>query len=304
MKKIFLVTLDYNSEKETHDCLASVKNLKIPKDCSFEVVVVDNASNQKFFLLPDEKKEKITVLRSEINTGFTGGNNIGIRYALSHQADYVMIINNDTIVDKNLLIELFSAIETNPEIGLVSPKIYFAKGHEYHKDRYKKEELGHVFWFAGGGVDWANAFTFHRGVDEVDHGQYDKQEEVEFATGCCMLLRRETLEKVGLFDDHYFLYFEDGDLCERVKKNGFKIVYVPTAKLWHITAASGGGSGSKLHDYFITRNRMRYGLAYAPFKTKIALIRESIRLFFTGRQWQKRAIGDFYTGNLGKGSFS
>jgi GT2 family glycosyltransferase len=301
MKKICITTINFNSEKETHDCLVSLEKLDT-HGLDVTIVVVDNGSKAPFVLKDSEKNAGIVLVRSEKNLGFTGGSNVGIDYGLSHGCDYVMLLNNDTIVDKNLLKELLEPFH-DEKTGLSAPKIYFAKGHEYHLKRYAKEELGNVFWYAGGYVDWANVFTRHRGVDEVDHGQYDKEEKVNFATGCCMLIKREVLERVGKFDDKYYLYFEDGDLSQRILKNGYAIVYNPKAVLWHITAASGGGSGSPLHDYYITRNRMLFGLRYAPLRSKIALIRESWRLLFAGRDWQKKGIFDFYTNNLGKGSY-
>ena len=188
-------------------------------------------------------------------------------------------------------------------MAVVTPKIYFAKGHEYHKDKYKKEDLGKVFWYAGGYTDWDNVTSIHRGVDEVDHGQYDKIEEIQFATGCCMLLKKEVFEKVGLFDDRYFLYYEDADLNERIKRAGYKIYYVPTAILIHINAASSGGAGNSLQDYFITRNKILFGMTYAPLRTKLALIRESISLLRIGRPNQKLAIRDFYLHKFNKGTF-
>lgn len=302
MKRIVIVTINFNSEKETHDCLASFEKLNT-KNLDVQIVVIDNGSNTAFVLTPDEKKKGIQLIDTGKNLGFTGGSNVGINYGMKHDADFIMLINNDTIVHPELLHEMLQSFEKDTKVGLVVPKIYFAKGHEYHLDRYKKDELGKVFWFAGGYVDWANVFTRHRGVDEVDHGQYDREESVVFATGCCMLISREAIERVGTFDDTYYLYFEDGDLSQRLVKAGLKIIYNPKAILWHITAASGGGSGSPLHDYYLTRNRMLFGMRYAPIRSKVALIRESMRLLFSGRPWQKKGIWDFYTGNMGKGSY-
>ena len=105
------------------------------------------------------------------------------------------------------------------------------------------------------------------------------------------------------FDNRYFLYFEDSDLSQRLKKAGYKILFYPKAILWHKNAGSTGGSGSSLQDYFTTRNRMIFGLKFAPLRSKIALIRESLRLLSSGRQWQKKGIRDFYLRRFGKGTF-
>ncbi len=302
MKTVYIVTICFNTAKETHAWLTSIKKL-VHSEFGIEIVIVDNASNEPFVLEKDEKASNIHIIRSEDNTGFTGGNNIGMKYALDHNADFVMIVNNDTEVDKNLVKELLKVLEQKKEVGVTVPKIYFAKGHEFHKDRYTKNELGKVFWYAGGFTDWKNVTSVHRGVDEVDKGQYDIEEKVTFGSGCCMLFKREVLEKVGMFDERFFLYFEDADLNERIQRAGYIIEYVPTAILWHINAASSGGSGNNLQDYFMTRNRMLFGMRYAPIKTKLALVRESIRFLKSGRPMQKKGIRDYYFGKFNKGTY-
>lgn len=300
MKKVAIVTINFNTTEDTKAFLRSVKRVKTT-GFILETIVVDNGSKEIFTLNKDEKDE-VVLIRSERNTGFTGGNNIGIKEALKRDADYILMVNNDTTMDQNLINNLLEVLESDEKIGVTTPKIYFAKGHEFHKDRYTEKELGKVFWYAGGYTDWANVKSMHRGVDEVDHGQYDKVEPITFATGCCMLFKREVLEKVGLLDDRYFLYYEDADLNERITRAGYKIYYVPSAVLIHINAASTGGAGNPLQDYFITRNQMIFGMTYAPFRTKIALVRQSLRLLINGRPNQKKAIQDYYLRRFGKGT--
>jgi len=303
MKKIAIVILTFNTEDDTHVCLSSLAKIALPQNL-FTTIIIDNGSKKVFALTKEEEKRDIVLLRQDSNLGFTGGNNIGMKYALDNtDAEFIMLLNNDTIVEKHMLTSLLAVCENDTKIGLAVPKIYFAKGHEYHKDRYAKDELGKVFWYAGGITDWANMYTSHRGVDEVDKGQYDTMEETPFATGCCMFIRRVVLETVGFFDNRYFLYSEDADLNERIKRAGYKIMYVPKAVLWHVNASSTGGSGSVLQDYFMTRNRMLIGMKFAPLRTKIALIRESVRFLRSGREWQKRGIRDFYTNTFGPGTF-
>lgn len=310
MKKVFAVTINFNKEKVTKEWLESMQKMHLDW-FSLDLVIVDNASKVKFTLSSNEKtlrytqgkRENVHIIRSEDNTGFTGGNNIGAEYALKKGADYILIINNDTTSDPDLVKNLLEILDSNPKIGMTTPKIYFAKGHEFHKERYKNEDLGKVFWFAGGYTDWANIKSVHRGVDEVDQGQYDKEEEVDFASGCCMLIKKEVIEKVGLFDKRGFMYFEDAILCERVHKAGYQIWYVPSAKLWHLNAASSGGSGNELQDYFITRNQMLFGMKYAPVRSKIALVRQSFRYLLNGRPRQKQGIRDYYLGRFGKGTY-
>jgi hypothetical protein len=205
-------------------------------------------------------------------------------------------------VAPDFLVELVKAAETDEKIGVVGGKIYFEKGYEFHKERYSKQERGKVIWYAGGQVDWQNVYASHRGVDEVDRGQYDKAEETDYVNGCLMLIKRKVLEKVGLIDSKYYLYFEENDFCQRVKKAGFKLFYAPKATIWHLNAGS-SGVGSSLHDYFLTRNRLLFGFRWASWRTKLALLKESLRLLWRGRHWQKIGVRDFYLGRLGKGSW-
>ncbi len=302
MKKISIITVNYNTDNETKSLLKSLERIE-KKDIEMNIIIVDNGSKSLFKLDSQNKKDNTTVHRSEKNLGFAGGYNFGIKKALKNQSDYILIINNDTLVYTDMLKNLISAIEKGPEIVAAVPRIYFARGHEFHKGKYKSNELGKVIWYAGGYTDWNNIKSIHRGMDEVDHGQYNQTEPTEFATGCCILFKKEILENVGMFNEKYFLYYEDADLSERIKRAGYKILYVPDAKLIHINAASSGGPGNNLHDYFLTRNQMLFGMTYAPIRSKLALIRQSIRYLFSGRPYQKRAIQDFYQRKFGEGTF-
>ena len=300
MVKVFITTITFNSHKATLECLESIEKLE-KENFELFVMVIDNASKEVFETSREYKNFKLKVLRSEENLGFSGGQNLGIRNALKEGADFIIVLNNDTILNRKLIKSLIASFKA--DVGIVSPKIYFAKGYEFHKDRYKETEKGKVFWYAGGIIDWSNVIAKHRGVDEVDKGQYSKVSEIEFATGCCMALRKEIFQNVGFFDDKYFLYLEDCDLSKRVKMKKLKVIYQPNAVLWHKNAASAGGSGSALQDYYITRNRLLFGFKYASVRAKLALIKESIKLMFSGRQWQKKGVSDFYLGRFGKGSF-
>jgi len=300
MKKIFAVILHYKGRDLTYQCISSLQGIN-KRDFWLETVLVDNCSPQPVDKFKKEFKD-LVVLKNSRNLGFAEGNNVGIRYALKNGADWVLILNNDTTVAPDLLIQLIKQSSLINQSGILGPKIYFAPGFEYHKNRYKPSQRGKVFWYAGGVIDWKNVYCSHRGVDEVDSGQYDKLEETDFVSGCAMLVKKEVFEKIGLFDSRYFLYLEDVDFCQRAKKAGFKIIYVPGGKVWHYNASSSEVGGA-LHDYFITRNRLLFGVKYAPARTKIALLKESFRLFFTGRPWQKIAVRDFYLKKFGKGSW-
>jgi len=304
MLKVFVVILNWNRAEDTIACLDSVEKLAA-KDIDLKILLVDNASEVDD--LEEIKKytgnrKNITLIENEKNFGFAEGNNVGIRHALANGADYVMILNNDTLVDIDLVNSLVLRSESDKRIGAISPKIYFAPGFEFHKDRYQQKDLGKVIWYAGGEIDWNNVYGTTRGVDRVDEGDYNETIETDFATGTCLLLRASALNEIGLFDSKYFMYFEDTDLSQRFKKDGWKVIYEPKGIVWHKVAQS-SGIGSELNDYFITRNRLIFGMRWAPLRAKIALLRESLRFLFTGRKWQKIGTIDYYLGKFGKGSW-
>lgn len=303
MVKVAVIVLNWNRHRETIECLKSIRELRIV-NCELWVYVVDNGSTDGCVdkIKNTNEKLNIQIIQNKQNLGYAGGNNVGIRQALKDGADFVVVLNNDTIVDKNLIIEFLKEAQENPDAGIFSPKIYFAKGFEFHKNRYSKKDLGRVIWAAGGDLDWNNVYGANHGVDEVDSGQFEKEREIDFATGACMFVRREVFEKVGFFNEDYFLYFEDVEFCERVKRRSFKILYAPNSFLWHKVAQS-SGIGSGLNDYFTTRNRLLFGLKYAGLRAKLALVRESLGLLAAGRYWQKRGVVDFYLGRWGKGSW-
>lgn len=313
MKKIGIVIINFNSGKHTIDCINSFYEAELDGH-KLLIVVLDNGSVQddfikvkNYILVRDSSVKRknidLTIIRNEENTGFSEGNNIGIRYALKQNVEYVILLNNDTIVDKKFIKEIVKITNNDEKIGIISPKILFAKGFEYHKERYKEEEKGKVIWYAGGIMDWKNIIGSHRGVDEVDKGQYDDITETDFATGCCMLIRKNVFEKIGYLDEKYFLYYEDNDFSQRARLARYKIMFAPNAVIWHKNAGSAGGSGSSLQDYYITRNRLMFGFKYASLRPKISLFRQSLLLLLSGRKYQKMGIIDYYLFRLGKGSY-
>ncbi|HUV42557.1 MAG TPA: glycosyltransferase family 2 protein [Patescibacteria group bacterium] len=300
MKKITIVTVHYKSKDLTLQCLQSINKLK-SKGFELETIVVNNNPQEK---INDLKKKfpKFIFLETKENLGFAGGYNLGMKKAFDDKADYIFIINNDTILDENLLVHLFKVAEKRKKAGLLSPKIYFAPGHEFHRDRYQESERGKVLWFVGGIVDWQNVLTQHRGVDEVDQGQYDQIEETDYISGCAMLIKRKVIEKIGFLDKKYFAYYEDSDYSVRAKKAGFQLLFVPQAKMWHFNASSSEVGGS-LHDYYLTRNRLLFGLRYAPLRAKLALFKWGLSRLLIGRPWQKIGFRDFLINRFGKGSY-
>jgi len=300
MDHISIIIVHYNSDKDTLLCLESLQKIKAPS-FKFSILVVDNGSLKNFKLPRALQAEQVEIIRSEANLGFTGGNNLGMSYAREkYQADYFLLLNNDTIVDENFLNELYKASKEVEKPGLLCPKIYFEKGREFQQNSYEKKDLGKVLWYAGGSIDWLNLSAFHRGVDELDRGQFDHQKVSEFATGCCVLIPRAVLETVGRLDKNYFLYFEDVDLSVRVKQAGFSLNFVPTSVIWHKNAGGSGGAGSPTSVYYQTRNRLFFAFKHGNLKVKKTALRLWFQKLIFGTKFEQKAAFDLVLGKMGK----
>ena len=298
---VIISILHYEKTQDTLECLNSVLRSNL-EGIEIRTYVLDNGSSEK--LVIDSKKYSqigLVVLRSDKNTGFTGGHNLIYEKIQDMNFDYLLLLNNDSLLSEDCLKKLIKGSKKEL-VGAVVPKIYFTKGKEFHKDRYKESEKGKVIWYAGGLIDWDNVQSIHRGVDEVDVGQYDESCEINFATGACLLIKKEVIKKVGLFDERYFLYYEDADLSMRIVKSSFRILYYPEAYMWHNNAGS-SSSGSELHDYYLTRNRLIFGMKYSPIVVRAHLLREALKQLINGRKWQKIGVKDYFLRKYGKGSF-
>src|SRR3989344_6483031 len=272
MNNTFLIIVHFGPVRLTVDCLKSIYQ---NHDAPLTILVNNSLDNS----LPGIIKEfkNILLLTPKTNLGFAGANNLAVKKAIAGGAQNVILLNNDTIIPAGFVAKITDFAVSHPSVGIISPKIYFAKGFEYHKNDYKKKDLGRVFWYAGGDIDWNNVYAKHRGVDQVDHGQFDTCLDTDFATGCAMLIKRQVIAKAGLINEKYFLYYEDVDYSLTVKQNGFKVVYFPGAFIWHKNAGSSQGPGSVLHQYYQTRNRLYFGFKFAPLRAKLALLRESFK---------------------------
>ncbi len=300
MDHLSLIIVNYNSEEDTRRCLESLSDVTT-SGFRFTVVLVDNGSRSEFVLPKKMGALEVDVVRSEANLGFTGGNNLGIRHALdTYNSDHIVLLNNDTYVAADFLQQLYHHAQQHPEAGLVCPKIYFGKGREYHASSYTASEMGNVIWYAGGSIDWPNLLAFHRGVDEVDRGHLDKLQRSDFATGCCVLIRREVLENIGLFDERFFLYLEDVDLSRRAQRAGFEIGLCTAAKVWHLNAGSSGGAGSPLHQYYQARNRILFALKHGTWKLRLLAARLVWQWLLFGTTVERSAAMDAVVGRWGK----
>jgi GT2 family glycosyltransferase len=206
------------------------------------------------------------------NKGYSHGVNEGIKKAIKEGFEAFVVINSDVVVKANFVENVLDELNKKPKC-LIGGKIYYAKGYEFHKDKYRDEDLGKVIWYAGGTIDWANMYISHRGVDQVDTGQFDNIEETEFITGCLVCFDKEAFETIGPWNEKYFLYYEDSDFCERAKQKGYKLIFDPDIIIWHKNAQSTDGSGSALHQKYQEKNRIIFALKYAPLRTRMHVVK-------------------------------
>ncbi|MFZ5376073.1 MAG: glycosyltransferase family 2 protein [Patescibacteria group bacterium] len=300
MDNLAIIIVNYNTQKDTRECLASLSKVDF-KGASYKIIVVDNASKEPLHLAKSLLDNNTEIIRSESNLGFTGGNNLGISYAIKkYQSEFFLLLNSDTTVADNFYQALKKTLQAHSQAAIVSPKIYFYPGNEYHLQSYTKKERGKILWFAGGSIDWQHLSSFHRGVDELDRGQFDHETEIDFATGCCMLFKRELVERIGIFDKRFFLYSEDVDYCLRAKRAGYKIIFSPLSVIWHKNSGSSEGVGSKVQTYYQTRNKLLLALKHDFWSHKLAIFLITMQIITNGSSTEKQALFDLIFRRLGK----
>ncbi len=283
-----VIIVNYGVATDTIVCLNSIKKCKDTP----HIIVVDNGSSPAVIQELTQAVPSLDIIRSEANLGFSAANNLGINKALKMGAEVIYILNNDTEVDPNLFFRSYRYVEHKNRIA--GGKIYYAHGYEYHD---AQKGLGNVIWYGGGHFDWGSVIAKHDGVDEVDHGQYNKIKPVDFISGCFMAVPRLVFKKIGLFDESFFLYLEDADLCLRAQKMGVEVIYNPTLLLYHRNSST-TVAGSPLVDYYLTRNRFVIGKRYGSFRLRLALLREAIFRNW-GSRVRRAAFLDYLWGRMG-----
>ncbi|MBE9463117.1 glycosyltransferase family 2 protein [Dyadobacter sp. UP-52] len=241
MKKVSVVTVNFNQPKITEDLLRSLQEVNSYQN--LEIIVVDNGSKENHVLTWKLKYPDVIFIRSEANTGFAGGNNLGIEQATG---DYYFLINNDTEVTELLIEKLVQALDNNPVIGVISPKIHYF------------DQPGMLQYAGYTPMNYYTARNACVGQFEEDKGQYDSLTgPTGYAHGAAMMIRKEAIEKAGLMAENYFLYFEELDWCERIRKAGYEIHVDLQALIFHKESIS-VGKRSALKEFFMTRNRILF----------------------------------------------
>jgi GT2 family glycosyltransferase len=240
---VSVIVVNWNGKASLDDCLSSLRNQTF---LDFELIVVDNGSTDGSVEIVRSHFPDCLIIRNTSNYGFARGNNQGIEKA---KGKYIALLNNDAEAESHWLEELVKVAEEDHRIGMLASKIYLQGGHKII------DNVGHLIYRDG--------LNRGRGRLEVDHGQFDKKEEVLFPSGCAALYRRTMLEEVGLFDEDFFAYGDDTDLGLKGRLAGWKCGYVPGAVVHHRYSQS-SSSYSPMKAFYVERNRVWIAVKYFP----------------------------------------
>lgn len=250
-KLVSVVIVTRNRKKVTLDCLDSVFKMDYP---NFEVILVDNGSTDGTAGEIKNCNSKLKIIENKENLGLNAGKNLGQKQA---KGEYILFLDSDTITDKNLLAELVKLAETEPETGIVCPKMY------YHQPK-------NVIWYAGSFVNLLTSQTKNIGVNEKDSGQWDQIRETQFAP-TAYLVTKKAVEKLKGHREDLFMTYGDTDYGLRAREAGFKVMFCPTAKLWHrikmrdnIRTIRALGYNLPMRAYYFARNRVIFMKEHAP----------------------------------------
>ncbi len=282
---VAIILLTWNHWEVTAACLNSLGRLTYPR---YRLLVVDNGSTDA--TLPSLRSQfpHIVCIENGANLGFAAGCNIGIRHALAGEADYIFLLNNDTLVEPDLLDALVAAAQQLPDAGILAPQMRYAD---------KPEQL----WFtASRRHPWTLEARDFGPLGPRRHVQADTPQAVDYIFGTAMLIPAAALRRVGLFDEAFFMYYEDMDLCLRMQAAGYRLYYVPTARLYHQVAASTATLSAARYAYkarsggLFWRKHVRGAqwLAVIPYRLG-SLLRTSLRL---ARQREWGALRAYWDG--------
>lgn len=264
LPKVSIILLNYNGFEDTIECFNSLKNITYS---NYNIVIVDNNSPDKsldkineyminnhsdFIYYKDVKSSQniiknnfLTLIQSGSNEGYGHGNNIGIKFALKNNADYILVLNNDTIVENDFLEPLVDELKNDKNIGIISSQIFY-------------EDRRNIFWENGG--------TFNSFTGRVSHNNYNQEfnsntkysSECNFLSGCLWLIPKNIFLEIGYINEDYFMYVEDLEFCQRIINKNYKLKVSPRSKIYHKVGASSGGGITPFSIYWMTKNYLKF----------------------------------------------
>jgi GT2 family glycosyltransferase len=283
---VCIVLVNWNGWRDTVECVRSCAALDYRP---FRVIVVDNGStDDSVDRLQAEfgAREGVSIIETGANLGFAGGNNVGIRHAMEGGAEYVWLLNNDTVVEPCTLSALTAVFAEQPSAGIAGSKIYYFDRPE-------------VISSAGGRISPRLGLTTHIGDGEADAGQYDTVRDVDYVTGASLLVRTSVVEAIGPMDESYFLYWEETDWCERAHTAGWRVLYAPASRVWHKVGASTATDKSYVKARYEGRNRIEFHQRNRPgqaARVAALALMNALYLVVRGRPrtglWMARGVFD------------
>lgn len=291
--RVSIILVNYNGWKDTVECINSLNQINYS---NYEIIVVDNASvGDDLLQFQNYEFSNVTFIKSAENLGFSGGNNLGIECALKSKSEYILLLNNDTVVQPDFLNIMVSKAEEN-SIGVVTPMIkYFDR-----KD---------TIWSAGGKISKIRASGFTYGFNK-NESELNRDFYCTFASGCCMLIKSEVIKNVGMLDTGYFLYLEDTDYSFRIINAGYKIYYAASSTIYHKVTSTTSRDNKLLPLYYSVRNRLYFAkknlgwlYIFSLSYLAAAFLVKYLVYNFDNREYKKvliRAFSDFYNNKFGK----
>lgn len=238
---VSIIILNWNGLEDTKRCLKSLREVWYENRA---VYLIDNGSEGNEGQVLRELFPEVTLIENDKNEGFAGGNNIGIRKALEDGANYVLLLNNDTVVDPSFLSEMVKVAESRPQAGIIGPKVFFME---------RPDKLIHFGLF----LDIATTKIVSDGFGGAGK-DFTEIKEYDYVSGCCLLIKKEVIDKIGLLDERFFAYFEESDWCFRAKESGYLILGAPLAKIWHKVPYPPEDKRGAFQNYLVTRNRLLF----------------------------------------------
>ena len=272
---VSLIVLNWNGRHFLPACLHALSTLDYP---DYSITVVDNASDDTSVAYIQDAFPQVKVIVNEINRGFAGGNNVALREL---ETEFAVLVNPDVVVTPDWLWQLMKPLQADEHIGVAGCKLYYPG----------RDLLQH----AGGFITMPRGIPGHYGGKEADNGQYDTLCDVDYVIGAAMVLRRTMLADIGLFDEGYFLYFEDVDLCMRARLAQYRVVYVPEATAVHVeSVVTRKGSYGYLHRFH--SGRWRFLLKYMPLTQLLTETQVTERRWLAVcGTWERTAVAQAYT---------
>lgn len=270
LPKIGIILVNYNGARDTLQCVRSIQQSTYT---NYKIYIIDNNSINEDYALLQQLQEDIQLIKLNENLGFSGGNNFGMRFAIDDSCEYILLLNNDTVIENNTLSHMVKIINNNNNIGILGCRIHY----------YSNKDL---IWFAGGNLVKYMGTAKH--VVKMQNGL----KYVTFLTGCCMMIPKKVIESLGSLSEDYFLYFEDTDFCSKVTNSGWKLAVDLDAVVYHKVSSS-TKEYSDLYFYYNTRNRFLFIKNNITGMTKlIAYIYSFISMIFKLLKYRKKVILD------------